>query len=145
MQRAQDSSEKHLSDMTSLVKAQRTALPAGHHFTRFGQVAQLVGASEADADLGFMARLMALCSLPRKNPGDRIRYKRVNGPYTLYRTAGGGKLPSSASTTTPQSKPNLERGFWQDADRLYSGPERDLQGPQPQERSRPLPIPVLGS
>ena len=54
----------------------------------------LVNASEVDADLGFMARMMALCSLPRTNPGDRIRYKRVNGPYTLYMTAGGGcKLP----------------------------------------------------
>ena len=38
--------------------------------------------------------MMALCSLPRTNTGDRIRYKRVNGPYTLYMTAGGGcKLP----------------------------------------------------
>ena len=41
-----------------------------------------------------MARMMALCSLPRSNPGNRIQYKRVNGPYTLYMTAGGGcKLP----------------------------------------------------
>ena len=55
---------------------------------------QLVSASEADPDLGFMARMMALCSLPRTNPGERIRYKRINGPYTLYITAGGGcKLP----------------------------------------------------
>ena len=67
---------------------------ARHHFTRADQVNQLVGASEADPDLGFMARMMALCSLPRTNPGDRIQYKRVNGPYTLYMTAGGGcKLP----------------------------------------------------
>ena len=37
---------------------------------------------------------MALCSLPRSNPGDRKEYKRVNGPYTLYMIAGGGnKLP----------------------------------------------------
>ena len=37
---------------------------------------------------------MALCSLPRSNPGNRKEYKRVNGPYTLYMTAGGGnKLP----------------------------------------------------
>ena len=28
----------------------------------------LVGASEADPDLGFMGRTMALCSLPRSNP-----------------------------------------------------------------------------
>ena len=41
-----------------------------------------------------MARLLALCSLPRSNPGDRLQYKRVNGPYTLYMLAGGGnKLP----------------------------------------------------
>ena len=67
---------------------------ARHHFTRFDQVDQLVGASEANADLGFMARLLALCSLPRTNPGNRIRYKRANGPYTLYMTAGGdNKLP----------------------------------------------------
>ena len=67
---------------------------ARYHFTRFDQVDQLVGASEADADLGFMARLRALCSLPRTNPGNRIRYKRANGPYTLYMTAGGdNKLP----------------------------------------------------
>ena len=41
-----------------------------------------------------MARLLALCSLPRTNPGNRIRYTRQNGPYTLYMTAGSGnKLP----------------------------------------------------
>ena len=41
-----------------------------------------------------MARTMALCSLPRSNPGNRLQYKRVNGPYTLYMIAGGGnKLP----------------------------------------------------
>ena len=37
---------------------------------------------------------MALCSLPRTNPGNRLQYKRVNGPFTLYMIAGGGnKLP----------------------------------------------------
>ena len=35
---------------------------ARHHFTRLDQIDQLVDASEADADLGFMARLLALCS-----------------------------------------------------------------------------------
>ena len=77
------------------VKAIRDATPQSrHHFTRFDQVNQLVTASEADADLGFMARTMALCSLPRTNPGDRLRYVRVNGPYTLVMNAGGlHKLP----------------------------------------------------
>ena len=41
-----------------------------------------------------MARLLTLCSLPRTNPGDRLRYVRVNGPYTLVMNAGGlHKLP----------------------------------------------------
>ena len=42
-----------------------------------------------------MARTMALlCSLPRTNPGNRLQYKRQNGPFTLYMIAGGGnKLP----------------------------------------------------
>ena len=67
---------------------------ARRHFTRFDQVEQLVRASEADPDLGFMGRLMTLCSLLRANPGNRFQYKRVNGPYTLYMIAGGGdKLP----------------------------------------------------
>ena len=70
------------------------AVPARRHFTRLDQVTQLVGASEADADLGFMARLLALCTLPRTNPGNRLRYVRRNGPYTLVMNAGGlYKLP----------------------------------------------------
>ena len=65
-----------LADLGGPVKAIREATPqARHHFTRADQVNQLVGASEADPDLGFMARLLALCSLPRTNPGNRIQYK----------------------------------------------------------------------
>ena len=77
------------------VKAIHSASPqARHHFTQADQVNQLVSASEVDADLGFMARMMVLCSLPRINPGNRLQYKRVNGPYTLYMNAvGGNKLP----------------------------------------------------
>ena len=64
------------------------------HFTQLDQVTQLVAARDADPDLGFMARLLALCSLPRTNPKNRHEFKRVNGPYTLYMVAGGGnKLP----------------------------------------------------
>ena len=37
---------------------------------------------------------MALCSLPRSNPGNRLRYVRHNGPYTLVMTSGfNNKLP----------------------------------------------------
>ena len=56
-------------------RALTPAVPqALHHFTRLDQIDQLVEASEADADLGFMARLLALCSLPRTNPGDQKEY-----------------------------------------------------------------------
>ena len=84
-----------LADLGGPVKAIREATPqALHHFTSFDQVNQLVGASEADADLGFMARTMALCSLPRTNPGNRKEYVRRNGPYTLVMTSGfDNKLP----------------------------------------------------
>ena len=52
------------------------------------------GPAKRDPDRGFMARTMALCSLPRSNPGNRLQYKRVNGPFTLGMIAGlGNKLP----------------------------------------------------
>ena len=84
-----------ISDLGGPVKEIREASPqALHHFTQADQVNQLVGASEADPDLGFMARLLALCALPRTNPGNRLLYKRVNGPYRLYMQAGPeNKLP----------------------------------------------------
>ena len=72
----------------------KTSPQALHHFTQADQVNQLVTAREEDPDLGFMARLMALCSLPRTNPGNRLQYKRVNGPYKLVMIAGAdNKLP----------------------------------------------------
>ena len=84
-----------LSGMGGPVKAIRDASPqALHHFTQADQVNLLVNASEAEPDLGFMARMLVLCSLPRANPGTQKEYKRVNGPYTLAMTAGvNTKLP----------------------------------------------------
>ena len=46
------------------------------HFTQLDQIDQLVAARDADPELGFMARLLALCSLPRTNPRDRENYIR---------------------------------------------------------------------
>ena len=78
-----------------LVPALRDDSPqARRGFTLADQVDRLVSASEADPDMGFMARTMALCSLPRSNPGNRHQYKRVNGPFTLYMNATADhKLP----------------------------------------------------
>ena len=95
-----------LSELGGPVKSIRETTPqARHHFTRADQVNQLVSASEADPDRGFLGRTMALCSLPRSNPGNRLQYKRVNGPFTLYMIAGGGsKLPFG-------TKPALDPGL----------------------------------
>ena len=83
-----------LADLPGPVQALIASRSTQHHFTLADQVDQLVTASETTPDLGFMARLLALCSLPRSNPGNRTQYKRVNGPYTLYmNTTADNKLP----------------------------------------------------
>ena len=83
-----------LADLPGPVKALRRDRPPQRGFTLADQVNQLVSASEADADLGFMARTMALCSLPRTNPGNQHQYKRKNGPFELVMIAGAdNKLP----------------------------------------------------
>ena len=84
-----------LSGMGGPMKSIREASPqALHHFTKADQVHQLVSASEADPERGFMARMMALCSLPRTNPGNQHQYKRVNGPFKLIMSVTGDhKLP----------------------------------------------------
>ena len=81
-------------DDGTVKKALQASPQARHHFTQVDQVNQLVEAREAAPDLGFMARLMALCCLPRTNPGNRLQYVRRNGPYSLIMIAGGlNKLP----------------------------------------------------
>ena len=72
---------------------------ARHHFTMLRQVNQLIEASEAEPDIGFMARLLALCSLPRTNPKQRVQYIRRNGPYKLIMQAGG--RPGTAPVWEP--------------------------------------------
>ena len=78
-----------------LVPAIRSDSPqARRGFTVADQVDRLVWAGKAAPDRGFMARMMALCSLPGTNPRDRLRYVRRNGPHTLVMNAGGlYKLP----------------------------------------------------
>ena len=75
-----------VADLDGPVKAIRDASPqARHHFTQADQVNQLVSASEAEPDLGFMARLLALCSLPRTNsrPPERVQ-ARQRPLYALH-------------------------------------------------------------
>lgn len=66
-----------------------------HHFNRLKQLDALHQIGEdQDPDMGFMTRLLTLCSLPRTDPGERLQYVRRNGPYKLVMIAGGeNKLP----------------------------------------------------
>jgi hypothetical protein len=66
-----------------------------HHYTRRRQISNLARIpEEAIQDIGFMARLLTLCSLPRTDLGDQLQYKRQNGPYKLVLVAGGdNRLP----------------------------------------------------
>ena len=140
------------------VKEIREASPqAVHHFTRFDQVNQLVEAGEADPDMGFMARMMALCSLPRTNPGNRLQYKRVNGPYTLGMSAGiNNKLPygnfprlllawvctEAVRTQSREPRPGeVALGVHEDVgdrQRQWREPWRTDTAPQPDETALPL-------
>ena len=86
-----------VADLDGPVKAIREASPqARHHFTRFDQVNQLVGASEADPDRGFMARLLALCSLPRTNPGNRSGDRADDNPF-----GGFSENPAALTSKNP--------------------------------------------
>ena len=87
-----------LADLPGPVQALIPSRSTQHHFTLADQVDQLVTASETTPDLGFMARLLALCSLPRSNPGNRHQYKRQNGPYTLYCSRGWGRRRPTIGT-----------------------------------------------
>ena len=56
-------------------------------------------AREADADLGFLGRMLALCSLPRTDQGILSHFVRANVTFTLAMSAVGntrfpcGNLP----------------------------------------------------
>ena len=67
---------------------------AVYHWNRDDQLTALLAARDLDPDTGYLMRLLALCTLPRTNPGDRQQYRRVNGPFTLILSATGtARLP----------------------------------------------------
>jgi hypothetical protein len=76
-------------------RSEELTVQGRHHFNRSKQIDALQQIGEAHApDMGFMTRMLTLCSLPRTDPGDRLQYVRRNGPYKLVMIAGGdNKLP----------------------------------------------------
>ena len=65
-----------------------------HHHTTGKQIDALAAIPQNSPEMGFMTRLLTLCSLPRTDPGNRLQYKRETGPYKLVMIAGGdNRLP----------------------------------------------------
>ena len=62
---------------------------AVYHWNREDQIKALVAARQNEPEMGFVMRLLALCTLPRTNPGNRDRYIRRNSPFSLIMIAGG--------------------------------------------------------
>ena len=82
-----------------------------------------------------MARMMALCSLPRTNPGNRIQYRRVNGPYKLVMIAGADKkLPYG----------NLPRSLLAWISTEAANDDLDLIGTRRHPENRLAPYPWYG-
>jgi hypothetical protein len=65
-----------------------------HHHTTARQINDLLEIREGSPEMGFMTRIITLCSLPRTDPGNRLQYIRETGPFSLVMMAGGkNKLP----------------------------------------------------
>ena len=65
-----------------------------HHFTMLRQVNQLIEASEAEPDIGFMARLLALCSLPRhESTGSAAVRPAQRALHARHDRRGENRLP----------------------------------------------------
>ena len=123
-------------------KPRETLVPARvGHWTTADQERALAAALEALPDIGFMSRWLALCSMPRTHPGDRVRYRRVNGPWTMTMTASGtaglpyGTLPRlllgwvcteavRTQSRTLELGPSLDRFMRELGIRSRSGGER---------------------
>lgn len=59
-----------------------------HHHTVVRQIEQLQTIPQDSPEMGFMTRLLTLCSLPRTDPKDLKEYVRRTGPYVFGMTAG---------------------------------------------------------
>ena len=100
-----------LADLSGPVKAIRDATTpqARHHFTLSDQVNALVGASEADPDLGFMARLLTLCSIPPHQPRQPASVCRGYDSNGAKSNAKGCRLVSLAVSVRLRGGPRPSR------------------------------------
>ena len=140
-----------LGDVAGAVELPGESPARPRHFTRLDQVTQLVGARDADPDVGFQARMIALCSLPgAPTPATRLQYIRRNGPYTLAMLAGANnKLPYGSSARLLMAWVSTEAGAHAIArvgvgtlvDRVHERPRHQQRKRRPPRRSHPAPQP----
>ena len=64
-------------------------LPQRRGFTSLDQADLLLKARNDKPDFAMMHQVLALCALPRMNPGDQLQYRRENGWWTLTMSATG--------------------------------------------------------
>lgn len=63
--------------------------PRAGRWTSDDQIDSLLRVADRRPDVGFMVRVLALCTLPRTDPGTLTHYVRRNGRYALVVIAGG--------------------------------------------------------
>ena len=126
------------SDLPGPVKALRkTPPPARRGFTQADQVNQLVEASEADPDLGFMGRTMALC--PPFQQEDQAGFSRERETEKGRFSRGGGLEKKFHNPFPPLSllilAPFQEQGQGPERKpRTRAAPERRTSSAQPHDR-----------
>lgn len=87
-----ESFREHIGDPELVLTAEDVFEATGPGpYTRERQSEALRKLANEKPETGYIMRLVALCTLPRTNPGRRDRYVRKNGPYTLVMIAGGEK------------------------------------------------------
>ena len=76
-------------DTVTLALPHKPVTPQGrHHHTVSKQIEELLAIPKDSPEMGFMTRLLTLCSLPRTDPKDLKEYVRRTGPYVFGMTAG---------------------------------------------------------
>lgn len=78
-----------IAGAVKLAPLPKPVTPQGrHHHTVSKQIEELLAIPQDTPEMGFMTRLLTLCSLPRTDPKDLKEYVRRTGPYVFGMTAG---------------------------------------------------------
>lgn len=78
-----------IAEAVKLAQPPKSVTPQSrHHHTVSKQIEELLTIPQGSPEMGFMTRLLTLCSLPRTDPKDLKEYVRRTGPYMFGMTAG---------------------------------------------------------